>query len=174
MKKKILRITQTAMLIALLVLLQAFTKAGGQFVTGSCVNAVLAVSVLFCGLCSGVIVAAASPFFAFLLGVGPQFIAVIPAIAVGNVVFVLILYFFSAKKNVSVWRQGLCWLCAACGKALTLYLLAVQLLSRILPLAEKQITTITAMFSWPQLVTALIGGGVALFIVPILRKAFRR
>jgi len=173
-RKKILHITQTAMLIALLVLLQIFTKASGQFVTGSCVNGVLAVSVLFCGLSSGVIVAAVSPFFAFLLGIGPQFIAVVPTIAVGNVVFVLILYFLSAQKEISLWRQGLGWLCAACGKALTLYLLAVQLLCRILPLAEKQITTITAMFSWPQLVTALIGGGVALFIVPILRKAFRR
>jgi hypothetical protein len=50
----------------------------------------------------------------------------------------------------------------------------VQLLCRVLPLAEKQVATFTAMFSWPQLITALIGGGIALLIVPILRKAFRR
>jgi len=29
-------------------------------------------------------------------------------------------------------------------------------------------------FSWMQLVTALIGGGVALLIVPLLRKALHK
>jgi len=84
------------------------------------------------------------------------------------------LHFLCSKKNISVWRQGIGLLCASVGKFLALYLIVVQLLCRILPLAEKQVTTFTAMFSWPQLITALIGGGVALSIVPILRKAFRR
>lgn len=172
--KKSLWITETAVLTALLVLLQTLTKAGGQLVTGSCVNAVLAVAVLFSGLWSGVAVAVISPFLAFFLGVGPQLIAIIPAIAAGNVVFVVILYLLAAKKRIPLWRQGIGWLCAAGGKFLTLYLIVVQLLCRILPLAEKQVTTFTAMFSWPQLVTALIGGGVALLVVPILRKALRR
>jgi hypothetical protein len=30
------------------------------------------------------------------------------------------------------------------------------------------------MFAWPQLVTALIGGGIALLITPVLRKALRK
>ena len=34
--------------------------------------------------------------------------------------------------------------------------------------------TMSAMFSWPQLITALIGGGLALVIVPALKKALRR
>ena len=41
----------------------------------------------------------------------------------------------------------------------------------MLALPEKQVTLFTAMFSWPQLVTALAGGGVALLAVPIVRKA---
>ena len=169
--KKTLWITQTAVLTAMLVLLQTLTKAGGQFVTGSCVNAVLAIAVLFSGLWSGLTVALISPFLAFLLGIGPQLLPIVPAIAVGNAVYVLALHFLWGKQ---LWRQCAGWLCAAVCKFLTLYLIVVQLLCRILPLAEKQITTFTAMFSWPQLVTALIGGGVALLIVPILQKAFRR
>lgn len=169
--KKTLWITQTAVLTALLVLLQTLTKAGGQFVTGSCVNAVLAVAVLFAGVWSGVTVAVISPFLAFLLGIGPQLLPIVPAIAVGNTVYVLLLHFLSGKQ---IWRQGAGWLCAAICKFLTLNLIVVQLLCRVLPLAEKQVTTFTAMFSWPQLVTALIGGGVALLIVPILRISFRR
>lgn len=46
MNKKIRWITETAIVLALLVTLQALTKGFGQFVTGSCVNAVLGVAVL--------------------------------------------------------------------------------------------------------------------------------
>lgn len=169
--KKTLWITQTAVLTALLVLLQTLTKAGGQLVTGSCVNAVLAIAVLFSGLWSGVTVALASPFFAFMLGIGPQLLYIVPAIAAGNVVYVLALHFLSGKQ---FWRHGIGWVCAAACKFFTLNIIIVQLLCRILTLPEKQTATFTAMFSWPQLVTALIGGGIALVIVPILQKAFRR
>ena len=60
MSKKVRWITETAVMLALLVALQALTKPLGQLVTGSCVNAVLAVSVLLAGLSSGIIVALAS------------------------------------------------------------------------------------------------------------------
>ena len=169
--KKTLWITQTAVLTAMLVLLQATTKAGGQLVTGSCVNAVLAVAVLFAGLWSGVTVALTSPFFAFLLGIGPQLIPIVLAIAVGNVAYVLLLHFLYRKCHL---LRAISLPCAALCKFLTLYLLVVELLCRVLPLPEKKVATFTAMFSWPQLITALIGGAVALLIVPILRKALRR
>ena len=32
-----------------------------------------------------------SPFFAFLLGIGPQLLPIVPAIAVGNAVFAVLL-----------------------------------------------------------------------------------
>ena len=57
MNKKVRWITETAVMLALLVALQALTKGFGQFVTGSCVNAVLAVTVLTAGLGSGIVVA---------------------------------------------------------------------------------------------------------------------
>ena len=68
MKNKTRWITRTAVLLALLVIMQAVTKSAGQLVTGSCVNAVLAVSVLVAGLSTGLTVALVSPFAAFLLG----------------------------------------------------------------------------------------------------------
>ena len=172
--KKSLQITQTAALIALLVLLQSVTKAGGQLITGSCVNAVLAVSVLFAGLWSGIAVAVISPFFAFVLGIGPQIVPVVPAIVVGNVIYVLVLHFLCLKRRLPIWRQGIGLLCAAACKFLSLYLIVAQLLCKLLLLPEKQTMTLTKMFSWPQFVTALIGGGIALLMIPILRKALRR
>ena len=85
------RLTETAVMTALLIVLQAVTKPAGQYITGTCVNAVLAVSVLAAGLWSGIAVALLSPLFAFLLGIGPQLPPIVPSIAVGNLVFVLLL-----------------------------------------------------------------------------------
>jgi thiamine transporter ThiT len=71
MNKKIRWITETAVMLALLVSLQAITKPLGQLVTGSCVNAVLAITVLVAGLYSGITVAIISPVLAYLLGIAP-------------------------------------------------------------------------------------------------------
>lgn len=171
MKKKTLWITETAVMLALLVVLQWLTKPLGQIVTGSCVNAVLAVAVLLGGLWCGVTVAVVSPFCAFLLGIGPQLIAIVPAIALGNAVYILALHFVYRQ---SLWSRIGALLNASLGKFGVLYLVVVELLCRILPLKQPQIDTFTAMFSAPQLVTALIGGAVALLIVPVLKKALRR
>lgn len=169
MKNKNVRlIVRTAVMLALLVVLQAATKAAGQFVTGSCVNAVLAVSAWMCGVWGALAVAVLSPFAAFLLGVGPQLIAVVPVIAVGNAVYVLILSRACAPKGRLIASP-----IAAVAKFLTLYLLVVKLLCSVLPLSQKQIIMFSTMFSWPQLVTALIGAAVALLIVPVLKKALR-
>ena len=90
------RLTETAVMTALLIVLQAVTKPTGQYITGTCVNAVLAVSVLAAGLWSGIAVALLSPLFAFLLGIGPQLPPIVPSIAVGNLVFVLLLGLLAA------------------------------------------------------------------------------
>lgn len=170
MKKKTLWLTETAMLIALLIVLQAVTKSWGQIVTGSFVNTVLALSVLTVGLWSGVTVAALSPFFAFMLGIGPQLIAIVPAIAVGNIALVVVLWTLTKGRKLRQWKTVMAWAAAAVCKFLTLYLLAVQVLCRVLPLKAPQVATFSTMFSWPQLITALIGTGAALLIAPIVRK----
>ena len=167
--KKIRWIAETAMLTALLLVLQFVTKPLGQLVTGSCVNAVLAVSAIAAGLWSGLAVAIISPVFAFILGIGPQLFPLTPAIAAGNCTLVLLLC--ALYKDGSLIHRGIAWLCASAAKFAVLYLLVVQVLCKVLELKEKQIATFTAMFSWPQLITALIGCGLALVIVPRIKKA---
>lgn len=166
MKNSVKMLVRTAVLLALLVVLQSVTKAGGQFVTGSCVNAVLAVSAWMLGPWWALAVALVSPFAAFLLGIGPQLIAIVPAIAVGNAVYVLLLSRAKTARQRPVWAA----VGAVC-KFAALEVLVVQVLCRVLPLAEKQVATFSAMFSWPQLVTAAIGAVIALVIVPVLKKA---
>ncbi len=172
-------ITRTAVFTALLLALQWATMGtqafAGQFITGSCVNAVLAVAALLGGLWSGVTVAVLSPFFAYLLGIGPKLLPIVPGIAVGNVVFVLALYFLMGSDRKPVMQQAVFLVLSAVAKFATLYLLVVKCIVPMMGdgLKPKQIAMFSAMFSWPQLVTALIGGTVALLIVPLLKKAIR-
>ena len=98
------RLTETAVMTALLIVLQAVTKPAGQYITGTCVNAVLAVSVLAAGLWSGIAVALLSPLFAFLLGIGPQLPPIVPSIAVGNLVFVLLLGLLAGGGEAGPWE----------------------------------------------------------------------
>ncbi|MBQ3146543.1 MAG: ECF transporter S component [Oscillospiraceae bacterium] len=181
MNKKIRFITETAVMLALLVALQAVTKPLGQLVTGSFVNTVLAVTVLFAGLYSGITVAVISPVLAYLLGIAPQILTV-PAIMVGNTVYVVLLYFIAGKNSRKIFRQIAAWLVAAAAKFAALYAVVVWLICGVF--AEKLLASgmlkapmlkaLPATFSWPQLFTALIGGGVALLIAPVLRKALHK
>ena len=186
MNKKILWMTETAVLLALLITLQAVTKSMGQLVTGSCVNAVLAISALLVGMSSGITVALISPVCAFLFGIAPNFITVLPIMA-GNVCFVVLLRCIAGKHHRPLWRQGVALVTAATVKFAVLYLLVVQVicnvasgallgkkLGDIVVLAPPMLQMLPTMFAWPQLFTALIGGGAALLIVPALRKALHR
>ena len=181
MNKKIRWITETAVMLALLVSLQALTKPIGQFVTGSCVNAVLAVATLVAGLGSGLTIALISPVLAFLLGIAPQILTV-PAIMAGNSVYVLLLHFLADRSGKNVMRQLTTWLAAAAAKFATLYVIVVKVICGVMApallsagtLKEPMLKALPATFSWPQLITALIGGAVALVITPLLRKALHK
>ena len=178
MSKKIRWITETAIMLALLVTLQALTKPAGQLVTGSCVNAVLAVAALVGGLASGLTIALISPVLAFLLGIAPQILTV-PAIMAGNCVYVILLSLICGKDLV---KRIAAWLIAAVAKFAVLYLIVVKIICGVMAptllaagtLKQPMLKALPATFSWPQLFTALIGGAVALVIVPVVRKALHK
>lgn len=179
--QKVRFITTTAVMLALLVSLQALTKSLGQFVTGSCVNTVLGVSALIGGLGCGLTVALISPVLAYLLGIAPQILTV-PVIMVGNAVFVVLLFLLSRKNEKNIVMQVIAWLAAAVAKFVVLYLLVVKVICDWLApslmeagmLKAPMLKALPATFSWPQLVTALIGGAVALTIVPVVKKALKK
>ena len=181
MSKKLHWITETAVMLALLVSLQALTKPAGQLVTGSCVNAVLAVSALVGGLGCGVTVALCSPVLAYLLGIAPQILTV-PAIMVGNCVFVMLLALLADKSGKNILKQILAWIAAAAAKFVSLYAIVVLLICGVLRegllasglMKAPMLKALPVTFSWPQLITALVGGAVALPIATLLRKTQRR
>ena len=176
--EKVLWIVRTGVLLALLVSLQALTKPLGQLITGSCVNAVLAIAVLFSGLGSGIVIAVISPVLAFLLGIAPQPVTV-PAIMVGNTLYVIALALLYADP---VPRRILAWLAASAAKAAVLYAIVAGLICGVLApallssglLKEPMLKALPKSFSWMQLFTALIGGALAMVILPVVKKAIKK
>ena len=186
MKKNIRWITETAVLLTLLVALQALTKPMGQLVTGTCVNCVLAVAALYGGMGSGVTVALISPVCAYLLGIAPNFITVLPIMA-GNACYVVLLRLICGKTGRPFWRQPIGLVAAATVKFGVLYLLVVKIICGVaadallgqkignaVVLAAPMLKMLPVMFSWPQLITALSGGILALLVTPALRKALHK
>jgi len=183
--KKLHTLTKTALLLAMLICLQwagsfvpeQLTK---QLVTGTLVNCVLAVTVLLVFYGSGIAVALISPVCAFLLGIAPNFVTVLP-IMLGNACFVALLRLLYKKP---LWRQAAALTVAAVVKFGVLYGLVVQVicgvasgsllgkkLGDVVVLAPPMLNVLPTMFAWPQLVTALAGGALALLLLPILKKA---
>ena len=162
---------RTAACLALLICLQFFTRSLGQLVTGSCVNLVLAAAALIGGVWSGLAVAIISPFCAYLLGIGPAFFALVPCVALGNAVYALVFGLLVRRcfrrRAVAAWG---CMVLAAGAKFAMLYLVLVRIAAPLVVPAAK-LTAVSAMFTWPQLVTALIGGVLACLVIPPVQKA---
>ncbi len=175
-KQRILWITRTAIFIALLVAVQWVTKPLGQYVTGSLVNLILILSVMLAGVAAGVTVAVLSPALAFLLGIGPALIQLVPFIMLGNVAIVLVWHFIAGKgaEGKSLVRNVIAAAAGAGVKFLVLFLtIAKFAVPVLLKLPEPQATMISTMFSVPQLITAAIGGAVAVVVVPLLKKIIK-
>lgn len=178
-KNAVLAITRTAVMIAILVMIQFITKSFGQYVTGSLVNLVLAVAALTIGLWEGIIVAAVSPFFAFMFGIGPAFIQIVPFVALGNAVLVVVLWLFAGREkeftSKSLIKGYAGAVVASVAKFLTLWVGVTKISFLLIPgIKEAQIEKMTAMFTWPQLVTALIGTIVAMSVVPQIKRALSK
>ena len=177
----ILWITRTAVFVALMVAAQFVTAAlGNQFVTGSIGNLIMVISFLICGKSTGLAVAVISPICAAIVGVGPAFPPLVPFIALGNAVFILAWFLLGllnrSEKTGMRYKVSnyLIAVVAAVLKFLTLYTTIVKFaIPYLLNLNEAQSVILTLSFSYPQIITAVIGGVIALSIVPRIQKALK-
>lgn len=173
MHKKILWITRTGLFVALLIALQAVLAGfGNQLVTGSAVNFVLVVSVMTCGLATGATVAALSPAVAALFGVGitSTFPILIPVIALGNFIFILLWHLIGNRKIIhNIISYVLALAAAATAKFLILYVGVVHVATLLVIIPPPILTAMSLI----QLFVALIGGAIAIAVFPILKKAIR-
>ncbi|MDR0314564.1 MAG: ECF transporter S component [Oscillospiraceae bacterium] len=174
--RRTLYITQTAVMLALLIIIQFVTRPFSQLVTGSLVNLILFTSVLVIGLSCGLTISVISPFFAVFFQIGPP-IAVAPFIVIGNIVLVVLVWLIrNFIISPDVKRKTIAAAGMTAASVIHMAFLWIGLVTIALPmmgLPGKQSTLISAMMTWPQLITALIGSALAMIIVPPLKKAMK-
>ena len=177
--KAIRFLCETALGVALVVLAQLAGKlfpAGAvvvgplsvsQLITGSLVNCVLFVFAAQTGPLAGICIGLFSSLLAFLLGIGPALVQVVPVIACGNAILAG-LFGLSCRKD---WKREIAMVGCAVLKCAFLWVAVPAVIASLGTVPAKQAAVMSAMFSWPQGVTALIGGVLALVILPRLKKA---
>jgi hypothetical protein len=171
MDKKTRWITQTAAFTALLIVLQFITaQLGNQFVTGSIVNLLLIVATLTCGFASATTVACVAPVFVRFIGIGPPFWPLVPFIILGNMTLVAVWYLLGRRGNKKI-MYPLALVVAAVCKFVVLYLGVVKFAAPVL-LSLPPSSPILLAYSFPQLITAAIGGVIAIAILPLLKISF--
>ena len=135
---------------------------GNQLITGTVVNALLFISVIYLGLESAFILCLVPSLISIYTGLLPLVLApMIPFIMTGNALLVLVFSKFRAKgfwfgaipaalvKYVFIWSVGM--------------LLANSVLQGV---ASK----LVLMISWPQLVTSLSGACLAYLFLKTIKK----
>ncbi|EGO61835.1 hypothetical protein [Acetonema longum] len=161
-------LTRTALLLALALLFQSlrfYLPVPVFFSTvliGTLVNATIIVAVRTAGVWPGMIVGVLTPVVAYFqqLLLLPLFI--IP-VAVGNMIYAGSFYKIFRRGNLPAV------IIAAMLKAASLYF-AFAWLVPLTGLAAKQAAMIIFVMSWPQLVTAIAGGLLALVIGRRIRQ----
>lgn len=152
---KIKLITRTALLLALTIAFQSLKF--GQFFTGPLVNAVLLISAYTVGWPSGVIIGAATPWIALLVGILKAALApAIPFIMLGNALLVIVFYFLKPLNSY------LAVLVSAFIKFGVLYIATMYIL-HLNP-------AVSSALQFPQLITAMVGGFLALIVISALNS----
>ena len=160
------KIARTAILLALTAAIQAagryltpFMGPANMFIVGTLVNACLLIAVYYAGIWGATVISFAVPFTALLTG-APIPLPFVPFIGVGN--FLLVLFFYLLKEKIPGIIVG------AILKASFLFA-SVLLFIKIGGVPAKLAGVLYFLFSWPQVVTALLGGGVYLAARRVLK-----
>ena len=135
-----------------------------QLITGTLVNCILLVFTARAGIASGAVIGVLSAFLAAFMGISQ--VVVSPMVAVGNALLCIIYGLLARRPSWHVPAM----IVGAVVKCAFLWLTVPMILATA-GLPEKQTAMLSIMFSWPQGVTALIGGALALLILPRLRKS---
>ncbi|HZK35095.1 MAG TPA: ECF transporter S component, partial [Bacillota bacterium] len=139
-----------------------------QYIVGSLVNLSLIVAAVIVGMEGGLVISVVAPLIAFFQGFQPNLIMV-PMIAIGNIVLVVVVATLYRKNKLVALAS------AAILKFIALYIAVVKIALPVFladsPDAMK--AALSLNFSWPQLVTAAIGGVLALAVMPLIKKAIK-
>lgn len=169
MKNNTRFLARTAMLLAVAIAFQLLGKLipNNNFIVGPVVNAVLLVATAAAGVWSGISISVIAPLvsaFTNKAAIAPLILAFSPCIIAGNIVIVLAFHFLRKKNDI---------LAVAAGSVLKFGFLyaAISVFTSLVEMKPQVAATLTNLFSWPQLLTAVIGGAIALIILKIAGKS---
>lgn len=154
--------TRAALLLALTVLFQSLRliiplpPLFSTFLIGSLVNACLLIATETAGLKAALAIAIATPIVAWFQQLLPLPVLILP-VAIGNVIYVTV---YSTIYSNHRWT-GL--FAAAGAKTLFLYA-AFDWLLGFIALPAKVSAGILFVMSWPQFITAILGGIIAAYV----------
>lgn len=132
--------------------------ASNQLITGTIVNATLFIAAATLGVEGAILIGILPSFFALLSGTLPMALApLIPYIILSNA---LLIFTFIYLKKTNYWLKVL----VAAGLKF-IFLSSISFFVIQLFFKGKIAMVGIAMFSWPQLLTALLGGGLAYLVL---------
>lgn len=160
-------LTRLALLLAIIAMTQMFGRMipDSNFVVGSIINACLLIAVSTVGLRGAGVLSILAPFTSLISNHAPIAAALLPfapAIAVANFAYCLVFFYLMKKNKIAG---------VALGSLVKFGLLfgAINVFLNIMSF-PKFAAVLLMLFSWPQLVTALIGGAIALTVIRRLEK----
>ena len=154
-------VTETAIATVIAVIVPALLAhtPQNQFIVGPIVNAVLFWVALRVGLTNALFIAVIPSLIAIFRGMlPPQAVVIIPFIILGNCAMILSFVFVGTRH----WR-------VRTGHALFLRVILASILKSLIIFLSAWLLlnlppVVTFMMSWPQLVTAIVGG-IAVFVI---------
>ncbi len=166
-------ITRAAIILALTIALQLALRAIipegiNVWIVGSIVNLGLLLAVETTGLWAGSLVAIATPITAYLQQHLPSPV-MIPAVMAGNLVLVVLFWLAIRKDSNRKWMRWAGLFVGSAAKMVFLYFTMRLLLNTLVKLPPAKVAIILASFSFPQFITAVIGGILASLIASRIR-----
>jgi len=166
-KVEVKKLTQFLVLSATAVLLPFFIHL--QALTGPIVNAILILVLFIVGIRAALVLALIPSLMALSGGLLPAILApAVPFIMISNVIFIITIeWFYNYFKN----PQSGYWSGVIIGGLLKfLFLFAsVGLISKLL-IKQELTAKVAQLMSWPQFVTAVIGGMLAWVVLKWLKR----
>lgn len=172
MKNSSQKLVRASILLALCIAIQFIGRTFpviNQFLVGPIINAILLITAWYCGIWYGVAVGTLTPLMAFLVGQLPSpMMPFIPFIMIGNIIFVVI---FGILMKKSVVGKGIGVGIGSVCKFAFLYMSALKLVPLFkIGFKAKVYKNLVFMMGFPQLITAIIGGIIAIIIISLMKK----
>ncbi|MEI6287234.1 MAG: ECF transporter S component [Bacillota bacterium] len=157
------KLTYSALILGLALVFQSLRlivpipPVVAPFVIGSLVNACLLIATTTVGLKSGLIISLITPFVAYMQGQLPLPLFIVP-IFIGNGLLVSCYWLLERKARIAAV------VVAALAKTIALFIMFSALLAFI-SLPDKLATALMFTMSWPQLVSGVAGGVIAIIVL---------